>query len=66
MEKSFSVQVVKGGFILHTSTGFENDVEVVVTQNKLLKAIKSFIDGDAAGDAGGGDTVEPKTDNKEV
>lgn len=62
MEKSFSVQVVKGGFILHTSTGFENDVEVVVTQNKLLKAIKSFIDGDAAD----GDTAEPKTDNKEV
>lgn len=61
MEKSFSVQVVKGGFILHTSTGFENDVEVVVTQNKLLKAIKSFIDGDV-----GELDTEPKTDNKEV
>lgn len=62
MEKSFSVQVVKGGFILHTNAGYESDAEVFVTQNKLLKAIKSFIDGDAAD----GDTAEPKTDNKEV
>ena len=63
MEKSFSVQVVKGGFILHTNAGYESDAEVFVTQNKLLKAIKSFIDGDTAV---AGDTVEPKTDSAEV
>lgn len=47
-DKQISIQVVKGGFILHTHTGLGvGDTEVFTSPAKLLKAVKAAIGDDA-------------------
>lgn len=63
MDKQFSVQVVKGGFLLQTSGANQfsgPEIEIFVTQNKLMKAIKTFIDGDEVKDTA--EVTEPQPD----
>ena len=44
---ALSIQVVKGGFILQTFIDMDSTSEVFVSQGKLLKAIRTVLDGDA-------------------
>ena len=44
-EKQISIQVVKGGFILHTHNGLmTGGTEVFTSPAKLLKAVKAAIE----------------------
>ena len=47
MDKQVTIQVVKGGFILHSHPSFgETETEVFTSPAKLLKAVKAAIGED--------------------
>lgn len=44
MESSLTIQFVKGGYVLHTSTGEDLTTEVFLSTAKLTKAVRAAIE----------------------